>query len=94
MPHVYILTNYTKTVLYIGVTRSLEQRIQTHKLGSDSRFCKKYNCNRLIYYEEFDRMDDAIRREKQLKGWRRSKKDQLVLTMNPNRIDLSWNWLQ
>ena len=72
--YVYIMTNSHKNVLYIGVTNNLKRRIIEHEEGLDNGFSKKYNCNYLIYYEEFKSINLAIKREKVLKGWRRKKK--------------------
>lgn len=80
---VYIMTNRNKNVLYIGVTSNLKRRIIEHENGLDKGFSKKYNCHYLIYYEEFLSINNAIKREKELKGWRRSKKDALIKSKNP-----------
>ena len=80
---VYIMTNRNKNVLYVGVTNNLKRRIIEHESGLDKGFSKKYNCNYLIYYEEFRSIHKAIKREKELKGWRRSKKDALIQSKNP-----------
>jgi putative endonuclease len=86
---VYILTNFTKTVLYIGVTNDLEQRLVEHYLEKDNplsnAFTSTYNVIYLVYYEDFDYVNDAIAREKEIKKWRREKKDKLIDTMNPKR---------
>mgnify|MGYP002063997758 CR=1 FL=1 len=80
---VYIMTNRNKNVLYIGVTNNLKRRIIEHENGLDNGFSRKYNCNYLTYYEEFRPINNAIKREKELKGWRREKKDKLILSKNP-----------
>jgi putative endonuclease len=80
---VYILTNRHKNVLYIGVTNNLKRRIIEHENGYDNGFSKKYNCNYLVYYKEFRSINIAITREKELKGWRREKKDALIRSKNP-----------
>ncbi len=86
---VYILTNYTKTVLYIGVTNNLEQRLVEHYLEKDNplsnAFTSLYNVIYLIYYEDYDYVNNAIAREKEIKKWRREKKDKLIDTTNPLR---------
>ena len=86
---VYILTNFTKTVLYIGVTNNLPQRLIEHYLEKDNplsnAFTASYKVNYLIYYEDFDYVNNAIAREKEIKKWRREKKDKLIDTMNPKR---------
>ena len=86
---VYILTNSAKTVLYIGVTTDLVRRMEEHIEKTVPGFSSKYNCNRLIYFEESNYVSGAIDREKQLKGWRREKKEKLIAIMNPDWIDLS-----
>ncbi len=80
---VYIMTNRHRNVLYIGVTNNLKRRVTEHENGLDNGFSKKYNCQYLIYYEEFKSINLAIKREKELKGWRRSKKDDLITSINP-----------
>ncbi|WP_121667566.1 GIY-YIG nuclease family protein [Mesonia aquimarina] len=82
--YVYILTNKNKTVLYIGVTQNLEKRIYLHRNPetSSNAFTKRYNCYYLIYYEHFDQIESAILREKQLKGWSRTKKEKLITEFN------------
>jgi putative endonuclease len=85
--YIYILTNKTKTVLYIGVTNHLKIRLQQHKdniiLGNKT-FASRYNVQYLVYYEKFTWVQEAIAREKELKKWRREKKDDLIKTMNPD----------
>jgi len=82
--YVYIMTNKNRTVLYIGVTSSLGERVHKHFCGLRDGFAKKYNCQYLIYFEKFDYISDAIKREKQLKGWRREKKLTLITAKNPH----------
>ena len=89
--YVHILTNYTRSVLYIGVTNNLERRLQEHRLGEVDGFTRRYNCKYLIFYEEGTSIEGAIAREKQLKGWRRSKKEKLIEVENPEWKDLSEN---
>ena len=82
--YVYIITNTTRKVLYIGVTSNLSQRLEQHRLNEDKEsFTNKYNVHDLIYYEEFDSIEEAIKREKQLKGWNRKKKYNLIKNFNP-----------
>ena len=83
--YVYILTNKVKTVLYTGVTNNLKERIYYHRnpLPFSKAFTTKYKCFYLLYYEHFFEIDDAIKREKQIKGWSRSKKDTLISEFNP-----------
>ena len=90
--YVYILTNHTKTTLYVGVTNNLERRLYEHKNKLIDGFSKRYNLNKLVYYEETTSIESAIEREKQLKGYKRSKKDALIITKNPYWEDLSENW--
>lgn len=84
---IYILTNYTKTVLYIGITNNLQQRLIEHYLEKDNPFSNAftslYNVIYLVYYEDYDYVNDAIAREKEIKKWRREKKDKLIDTTNP-----------
>ena len=81
--YVYIMTNKHKNVLYVGITNSLWRRVYEHENGLIEGFTKKYNCHYLIYYEHFTNIDLAIKREKEIKGWRREKKDALIATTNP-----------
>ena len=80
---VYILTNLHKTVLYTGVTSDLIRRLDDHERGLFPGFTRKYNCRYLIYYEWFQFIQDAIVREKQIKGWTRKKKEILLSDFNP-----------
>ncbi|MBP6430701.1 MAG: GIY-YIG nuclease family protein [Ferruginibacter sp.] len=97
---VYILTNFNKTVLYIGVTNDLEQRLIEHFIDSNNplsnKFTAKYKAIYLVYYESYNYVNDAIAREKEIKKWRREKKDNLIDTINPNRdflnIELLGEW--
>lgn len=84
--YVYILTNKSGN-LYIGVTNDLERRLHEHRSGS-SEFTGKYRLTKLIYFETSSSIDDAIAREKQLKGWRREKKFQLIHSLNPELNEL------
>lgn len=79
---VYIVTNKNKTVLYIGVTGDLQNRILEHENGLIPGFTKRYNCHYLIFYEHYQNINEAIDREKELKKWRRAKKVQLISTFN------------
>jgi putative endonuclease len=89
--YVYILSNKRGT-LYTGVTNDLERRIYQHKNELTEGFIKKYNITRLIYFESTDDITAAIAREKQIKGLLRSKKIELIKTMNPKWEDLSAAW--
>ena len=86
--YVYIITNKTDKVLYIGVTNNLERRIYEHKNKAVPGFTQKYNINKLLYFEHFDNINDAIKREKQLKKWNRKWKEELINKDNPK-----WNEL-
>ena len=83
-----MMTNWTGEVLYTGVTHDLEKRCFQHKSGSVEGFSKKYNINKLVYYEHFNDIEQAILREKEIKKWRREKKNQLVESVNPQWNDL------
>ena len=89
---VYLLTNASRTVLYIGVTSDLEGRLYEHRTGTLPSFTKRYAVNRLVYCEGYAEVLDAIAREKQLKGWTRAKKEALIATTNPQWVDLSADW--
>ncbi len=89
MYYVYILTNKGNTVLYIGVTNDLERRIYEHKNKILEGFTKKYNVDKLVYYEETKDINEAIAREKQLKKWSRAKKINLIESVNKTWRDLS-----
>ena len=86
--YVYLLTNKINTVIYTGVTSDLQKRIYEHKEKMVEGFTKKYNVNRLVYYEAFDSIEDAISREKQIKAGSRKKKIDLINSMNPGSKDL------
>ena len=85
---VYIITNVLNTVLYTGVTGNLIGRIYHHKNKSASSFSSKYNLNKLVYYEIFEDVTIAIRREKQIKAGNRKKKIELIANFNPDWKDL------
>ena len=86
--YVYIVTNRNHAVLYIGVTSDLEGRIWEHRAQLMESFTKRYQCKKLIYYEDYPDPRSAIDRERQLKGWRREKKIALINEMNPRWVDL------
>ena len=88
---VYIMTS-TSGTLYIGVTNNLERRVSEHKQNLIKGFTEKYNCHKLVYYETFSDIKQAINREKQLKKWSRIKKENLISTINPRWDDLSSEW--
>jgi len=87
---VYILTNYNNTTLYIGVTGNLQRRIYEHKNKLVDGFTKKYNVNKLVYYEITEDIEVALNKEKQLKRWHRDWKINLIKSVNPEFIDLSY----
>ena len=86
---VYILTNKYNTVLYIGVTGNLAARLDQHKNKATPGFTARYNLNKLVYYETTEDPTSAITREKQLKGWSRKKKQELITSFNPKWKDLT-----
>lgn len=91
--YVYIIASKS-LVLYIGVTNDLARRVWEHQNRAIPGFTKKYNVTRLVYFEDFRHIRDAIAREKQLKGWRREKKIALIESSNPTWRDLSETWSQ
>ena len=92
MYYVYILTNWDDSVLYIGVTSNLSKRLYEHRNHLADGFTKKYNVYKLVYFEETTDVNSAIAREKQLKGWTRKKKNDLIIRVNPEWKDLSTHW--
>lgn len=88
---VYILSNKHNTVLYVGVTNNLIIRCQQHKSGEIEGFTKRYNIHKLVYFEDFTEILEAIKREKQVKKYSRAKKDALIDQFNPNREELFEN---
>ena len=89
MYYVYILTNKNNNVMYIGVTGDLSRRIYKHQNELVEGFTKRYHVHKLVYCEEYSNPNDAISREKQLKGWKCDKKNALVESVNPQWEDLS-----
>ena len=89
--YIYFMTNHYNNVLYIGVTNDLVRRIAEHKANINKGFTYKYNCDKLVYYEEYNLMTEAIVREKQLKNWKREWKNKLVNDFNPEWKDLSFD---
>ena len=85
---VYILANRRHGTLYIGVTSDLASRVRQHKSGDTDGFTAQYGVTRLVYFETYDRIVDAIAREKQLKKWRRAWKIELIESLNPKWRDL------
>jgi len=86
--YVYILSNWNNRVVYIGVTNNLERRVYEHKNKLVPGFTSKYNVNKLVYYESTNDIFFALAREKEIKKWRREKKNNLIETMNPGWKDL------
>ncbi len=92
MYFVYILANWDDSVLYIGVTGNLPRRLYEHRNHLVDGFSSKYNTYKLVYFEETSDVYSAISREKQLKKWRRAKKNELIAKVNPQWVDLSEEW--
>jgi putative endonuclease len=86
---VYFMSNTYNNVLYVGVTNNLTRRVAEHKAKINKGFTYKYNCDKLVYYEKFDFIIEAIAREKQLKNWKREWKNVLVVKQNVHWEDLS-----
>lgn len=78
--------------LYVGVSGNLFKRVWEHKNGKFEGFTKRYGCKKLLYFEETDDVSIAIRREKQLKGWKRIRKESLISSINATWVDLSKDW--
>jgi len=89
--YVYIMSSHSY-VIYTGVTNDLERRVYEHKNKLIGGFTSKYNTNSLVYFETTDDISAAIQREKQIKGWKRKKKMELILKENPEWKDLSEGW--
>ena len=88
------MSNYTNTVIYVGVTSDLIVRVEDHKTKRyPDSFTSKFNCNKLVYYETYTRIEEAITREKQLKNWKRIWKDDLINKSNPYWTDLAYTLL-
>jgi len=90
--YIYIITNKKEGVLYIGVTNNLERRIFEHKNKLVKVFSSKYNLDKLIYFEEYQFIEEAIKREKNMKKWKRAWKINLAIKETPNWEDLAKNW--
>ncbi len=89
MYYVYIMTNKINTVVYIGVTNDIQRRLYEHKNELVDGFTKKYHLHKLVYNESYNDVKDALRREKQLKGWKRERKNALIQSVNPKWDDIS-----
>ena len=94
--YVYIVTNSSKSVLYIGVTKNLSRRIIQHYecRGNSASFCGRYSCYWLLYFEEYQNIHRAIEREKQLKRWTRKRKEELIIRENPNMDFLNYQYCE
>ena len=92
--YVYILSNFKRTSLYIGVTNDIERRVLEHKAGIGSSHTSRYNLVYLMHYEECPSIEDAIDREKQLKNWHKAWKWNLIKAANPELIDLAADWFE
>ncbi len=90
--YTYIMSNRTRTVLYVGMTGNLQQRYIQHLSGVNDGFTKRYKCHDLVYYEQFDNAMNAIEREKYLKKLSRHNKELLIDSMNPTRSNLAAEW--
>jgi putative endonuclease len=88
---VYIMANKPRGVLYIGVTADLAARIDQHKMGKGSKFCRRYGLDRLVWAEEFPSIEEAIAQEKAMKAWKRDWKIELVEKSNPAWADMSFD---
>lgn len=86
--YVYIMSNISK-MIYTGLTNDLAERVEDHRKKRNDGFTKRYNIHRLVYYEEFQNIQKAIAREKEIKGWRREKKVALIEKVNPGWKDLA-----
>ena len=91
--YVYLLTNWNNKVMYVGVTNNLERRMYEHKNKLVEGFTQKYNVDKLVYFEETKDVHAALEREKEIKKWRREKKNALVLKDNTEWRDLSEGWV-
>jgi len=87
--YVYIMTCSSQSTLYIGVTSDIRKRLLDHQEGKYDGFTRKYNLHKLIYFEEHTEILNAIKREKQLKWWKRAWKEELINSVNPDWLDLS-----
>ncbi len=91
--YVYLLTNWNNKVMYVGITNDLVRRIYEHKEKFVKGFTEKYNVTKLVYYEQTPDISEALNREKEIKKWRREKKNRLVISTNPQWRDLSEDFL-
>lgn len=90
---VYMMASGKRCTIYIGMTSDIAARVAEHKAGADPQsFTARYGCDRLVYFERFDLITDAIAREKQLKHWKRQWKVELIEAHNPEWNDLLLSW--
>ena len=82
------------STIYTGVTNDIVRRVWEHRSGNIRGFTSRYKCGWLLYYEEFSDINQAIAREKQIKGWKRDKKIELIISLNPMRKDLANEWFE
>ena len=94
MYYVYILTNWNNRVVYVGITNNLGRRMYEHRNKLADGFTKKYNVSKLVYFDYTTDVKSAIEREKQIKGWTRNRKKELVEAINPKWEDLSNAWME
>ena len=92
--YVYLMTNWNNKVMYVGITNNLERRVYEHKQKLVKGFTEKYKVNKLVYFEETGDVWAALAREKEIKKWRREKKNNLVQSLNSRWIDLSEGWFK
>ena len=86
--YIYIMSNKTGSTIYVGVTNNLVNRVAEHRTRDNKSFTSRYNCHKLVYYEEYSSILEAIAREKQIKSWNRGRKERMIDDMNPERVDL------
>jgi putative endonuclease len=92
LSYVYMMCSASRRALYTGITAYLRKRVFEHKHDLIEGFTRKYKCHRLVHFETFTNINDAIAREKEIKGWRREKKNKLVESVNPGWKDLAADW--
>ena len=90
--YTYIMSNFARTVFYVGVTSNIEQRVWQHKSGEGGAFTSAYKCHYLMHYEDYSDIRMAIEREKNLKNWKREWKVNLIRQNNPELLDLAAEW--
>jgi len=89
----YFMANKNNTVIYVGSTTQIIKRVFQHKTKAFKGFTAKYNCDKLVYFEQYDTISEAIIRERQIKAGNRKKKEELINTINPQWKDLSDGWI-